>query len=220
MKIGIIGGTGKEGSGLALRWAKAGHDVMIGSRDSERGASRAAELSESVDTPIQGGDNDEAIAHGRVIVLSVPFGGHRATLESFKPSLSGKIVIDLTVPLKPPKVSQVHLPEGESASLIAQSILGEDAVVVGAFHHVSSVNLTNIDEELHTDVLVVSDDKEARQMVIGLIEDMGARGIDAGKLRNSIALESLTPVLIHINKTYKVPGSGVHITGLPTVENQ
>jgi NADPH-dependent F420 reductase len=214
MKIGIVGGTGKEGSGLALRFALAGHSVMIGSRDAERGQASAEELSESIDATITGGSNEDAVDHGEVVILSVPFKGHKASVEALKENLAGKIMIDLTVPLQPPKVTEVHLPEGESAALIAQSILGDDTTVVGAFHHVSSVNLAKVDKDLHTDVLVVSDDKEARQTVIGLIEDMGATAVDAGGLRNSIALESLTPILIHINKTYKVAGSGLHITGI------
>lgn len=211
-RIGVVGGTGKEGSGLALRWAKAGYKVCIGSRDGARGAAKAAELAATHRVVLHGGSNAEAITNADVVVLSVPFAGHAATVTEYKDALQGKVLVDLTVPLIPPKVDVVHLPDVGAAALNAQRILGEGVRVVGALHHVSSVKLARVDEPLDVDVLVVGDDPEAKRMVIDLMPPLGARGLDAGVLANAVALESLTPVLIAINKTYKVH-SGIRITG-------
>lgn len=215
MKISIIGGTGKEGSGLAVRWAHAGHEVAIGSRDAARGLERAAELSEEYKLSIRGGGNADIVDGADIVVLSVPYGAHRPTLESLRDALQGKIVLDITVPLAPPKVRVVNLPEGQSAAMEAQALLGEDTRVVASFHHVSYTHLLDLSHGFETDILVAADDRDARYVVLDLIKEIGGRGVDAGKLPNSIALESLTPVLIHINKTYKVPGAGIRITGLP-----
>lgn len=216
MKIGIIGGTGKEGSGLAIRWARAGHDVLIGSRDGDRGRERAAELSGTCGVTIHGGSNEQAVAHAALVVLSVPYGAHRSTLEPLREALQGKSLLDITVPLAPPRVREVHLPAGQAAALEAAALLGEGVQVVAGFHHVSSAHLADLDHDLETDVLVVGDDPDLRAAVIGLVADLGGRGIDAGALRNAIALESLTPVLLHINRHYKSPGAGIRITGIET----
>lgn len=218
MRIGIIGGTGAEGSGLGVRWARAGHEVKIGSRDASRGQARAAELSAEYGVGLEGGDNEAAIAHGEVVVLSVPYAAHARTLEALKDALQGKLVIDITVPLKPPKVRTVQLPEGNAAALEAQALLGEGVTVAGAFHHVSAHHLLDVEHEIDCDVLVVCNDRDQRKVVIGLCGDLGLRGLDAGRLPNAVALESLTPVLIHMNKAYKVPGTGIRITGLPDAE--
>jgi hypothetical protein len=216
MRIGLIGGTGREGRGLALRWARAGHHVAIGSRDPERAKARAEELSALVPGAFSSGDNAYAAREAEIVLLSVPYDGHGETLQALKPHLAGRILIDITVPLKPPKVSEVQLPPGKAASLEAQAILGPETRVVAALHHVSSAHLADADHAIDCDVLVCSDDLDARNAVIKLVEDLGTRGIDAGKLANAVALESITPVLIHINKRYKVPeGAGIRITGLP-----
>lgn len=214
MKVGIVGGTGKEGSGLAVRWARAGHDVRIGSRGAEKGVTRAAELSEQAGATITGGDNPSAVAHGDVVVVSVPYSAHAATYASIKDAIGDKAVVDITVPLKPPKVREVHLPEGQSAAMEARAILGDDAHLVAALHHVSSVHLGDADHEFDCDVLVCSDHAEARDAVIALIGDLGMRALDAGPLRNAVALESLTPVLLYMNKKYKSTGTGLRITGV------
>ena len=215
MKIGIVGGTGREGRGLGLRWSKAGHDVMIGSRDADRGAAKAEELRAEHGTKITGGNNADACNHGDLIVVTVPYGAHAKTFEAIRPSVNEKIVIDITVPLQPPKVRSVNLPEGKSAALEANKLLGEGPRLVAALHHISSEHLGDADHGFDCDVLVCSNDKEARATVIDLIADLGLRGVDAGVLKNAIALESLTPVLLHINKRYKSTGSGIRITGLP-----
>jgi hypothetical protein len=215
MRIAIVGGTGKEGRGLALRWAKAGHEIRIGSRDAARASERARELTAESGGYITGGDNAWAARESDVAVLTVPYAAHGAIVEELCEALSGKVVIDLTVPLSPPKVRQVELPIGRAAALEAQAILGSKASVVAALHHVSSVHLADAAHAVECDVLACSDDSRALGTTLDLIAELGLRGIDAGPLVNAIALESLTPVLLHINKRYKSPGSGIRITGLP-----
>ncbi len=215
MKIAIVGGTGREGEGLGVRWAKAGHAVTIGSRKSDKGQAKAEELSDNYNVSIQGTDNVSACKAAEVIVVTVPYGAHAATFASIKDSVGDKVVVDITVPLQPPKVRSVNLPEGQSAALEAQSILGDSARLVAALHHISSEHLSDPGHTFDCDVLVCSNDKKARAKVIDLIGDLGLRGIDAGVLKNAIALESLTPVLLHINRRYKSSGSGIRITGLP-----
>jgi NADPH-dependent F420 reductase len=214
MRIAVLGGTGKEGRGLALRWAKAGHSVVIGSRDAERARSKAKELSELSGKDLSGSDNVSAASGAEVVLLSVPYSGHAALLSELRSALEGRIVIDITVPLQPPRVREVHLPAGQAAALEAQAILGTGARVVAALHHVSSVHLGDVDHALEGDVPVCSDDEAARAVVMGLVGDLGMRAIDAGSLRNAIALESLTPVLLHINKKYKVEGAGIRFVGV------
>ncbi|MEM9492182.1 MAG: NADPH-dependent F420 reductase [Myxococcota bacterium] len=215
MKIAIIGGTGKEGRGLAVRWAAAGHEVILGSRDRTRGQSCAEELSASSGHSITGDDNAGAVNAGELALLSVPYSAHKATQTELRPVLSGKTVIDITVPLKPPKVREVHLPEGHSAALEAQELLGDDVRVVAALHHISSVHLADLDHTFDSDVLVCGDDQDARTTAITLIGDLGLRALDAGVLRNAVALEAMTPVLLHLNRRYKSKGCGLRITGLP-----
>jgi hypothetical protein len=211
MRVALVGGTGKQGRGLALRWARAGHEVRVGSRDGERGRAAAAEFGAGV----AGGDNAWAVSEADVVVVCVPYAAHRATMQWLAGVLGDRVAIDVTVPLAPPKVSRVTLPEGQAAALEAQAILGADAKLVAALHHVSSVHLADVDHAIDCDVLVCSDHAGARDAAIALVEDLGVRALDAGALRNAIALESLTPVLIHMNKRYKSSGTGIRITGLP-----
>ena len=218
MKIGIVGGTGREGRGLGVRWAKAGHDIFIGSRKAEKGIAKAAEFSEEFGVSLQGGDNVAACNHAELIVVTVPYSAHRSTFESIKDAVGDKVLVDITVPIKPPKVRSVNLPEGQSAALEARALLDEGARLVAALHHISSEHLSDPEHTFDCDVLVCGDDKEARAAVIALISDLGLRGIDAGVLKNAIALESLTPVLLHINRRYNSVGSGIRITGIPETE--
>jgi NADPH-dependent F420 reductase len=150
-----------------------------------------------------------------VVLMSVPYSAHGELLRSLRPHLAGRIVIDITVPLQPPRVREVHLPPGQSAGLEAQAILGEGIHVVSTLHHVSSVHLAEAGHAIDCDVLVCSNYEEARTTVIKLLADLGLRGLDAGSLENAVALESLTPVLLHLNKKYGVPGVGIRFTGLP-----
>lgn len=226
MRIGIIGGTGREGRGLALRWAGAGHEVLIGSRDAARAEEKARELGAALPVApgaaglsggggrIIGDSNEAAAAAGEVTLLTVPYAAHAETLKGLRAQLAGRILVDITVPLQPPKVSQVHLPPGSSAALEAQALLDPSTRVVAALHHVSSAHLGEPGHAIDCDVLVCGDDEAARTIVIGLIGDLGLRGLDAGPLRNAVALESLTPVLLHLNRKYKTH-TGLRITGLP-----
>jgi NADPH-dependent F420 reductase len=215
MRIAILGGTGKEGQGLALRWARAGHAVVIGSRDAERARARAKELSLAGAGAIVGDDNVSAIAGADAVLVAVPYTGHGALLTELRRALEGHIVIDITVPLKAPRVREVHLPPGGAAALEAQEILGQGTRVAAGFQHVSSVLLSDLSRPLEGDVLVCSDYADARSLAIGLVGDLGMRGLDAGPLRNAVALEALTPVLLYMNKRYGVEGAGIRVAGLP-----
>ena len=218
MKIGIVGGTGREGRGLAVRWAKAGHDVFIGSRQTEKGVAKAAEFANEFGVSLQGADNVAACEHGDLIIVTVPYSAHRATFESIEDAVGDKVIVDITVPLQPPKVRSVNLPEGQAAALEARGYLADGARLVAALHHISSEHLSDPGHAFDCDVLVCGDDKDARATVIEVVGDLGLRGVDAGVLKNAVALESLTPVLLHINRRYKSVGSGIRITGIPESE--
>ena len=207
--IGIIGGTGDLGSGLAKAWTAAGYKVVIGSRSKDKAAAFAAELGQNA----VGEDNLGAAAAADIVVLAVPFSSHDATLEEIKPVVQGKIVVDAAVPLVPPKVSTVQLPSAGSAAQIAQTLLGDGVRVVSAFHNVGAAKL-HAGGRVDCDVLVFSDDKEARNAVIALCGAVARRGVGGGSLANSAAAEALTSVLIWINRQYKVLGAGISITGL------
>ncbi|MFC1960883.1 NADPH-dependent F420 reductase [Chloroflexota bacterium] len=215
LTIAVLGGTGSEGSGLAARWAAGGYKVIIGSRSQERAEQKAVELNELIGAEvISGADNYSAAAEANLIVLSVPYGAHKATLEAIGDAAQGKILVDVTVPLQPPKVRTVHLPEGQSAALEAQALLGDAVQVVAAFQNVSAEHLIDPNHQVDCDVLVCGNDKDAKADVIKLVEATGMRGLDAGRLQNAIAVESLTPVLIGLNIRYKGQGAGIRITGL------
>ena len=214
MRIGIVGGTGKEGKSMARRWALKGHEIRIGSRDPERAQTTATELATETGKTLAGGSNEWATLDVDVVLLSVPYTGHGETLRALKDGLKGKTLIDITVPLKPPKIRVVNLPAGQAAALEAQAILGSETKVVATLHHVSSVHLADADHAIACDVLCCSDHPDALQAVMSLVEDLGMRAIDAGPLQNAIALESLTPVLLHLNHKYKGQGVGIKLTGL------
>lgn len=216
MNIGVLGGTGKEGSGLAFRWALKGHEVTIGSRDAAKAQAAASELNQLLagKASVRGADNAGA-AQAQVVALTVPYAAQMATAESVAAQLAGKILIDVTVPLAPPKVDRVQLPNGESAVVALQRKLGAGVKVVSAFQNVSATHLKDPAHEIDCDVLVCGDDADAREVVVRLAHDAGMRAWHAGVLANSVAAEALTSVLIAINKRYKVPGSGIRITGLP-----
>jgi len=215
--IAIIGGTGAEGSGIALRLAKAGHRVIIGSRDAAKAAAAAYALVECLGGgSITGQENKSAAASAEIAILTVPYSAQQRSVEEIRGSLDGKILVDATAPLMPPKVSRVQLPPGGSAVAALQAMLGEAVRVVSAFQNVSAERLQQVDAPVECDVLVCADDAPARQLVIDLVNGMGLRGVDAGPIANSAAAEALTSLLIWINRKYKVPGSGIRITGLPS----
>jgi 8-hydroxy-5-deazaflavin:NADPH oxidoreductase len=213
--IGIIGGTGKEGKGLAYRWLKAGYRIFIGSRLAEKAQAAADELRAlGIDGEVFGVTNAEAAQQGEIVVLTVPFAAHRDTLTALQSDLAGKIVIDVSVPLVPPKVTRVQMPPAGSAAQEAQQILGESCQVVGAFQNVSYEKLLG-DEEVECDVLVCGNSKAARAQVVELVRAAGLVGFDAGVLDNSVVAEGLTSVLIGINKQFGVQSAGIRITGVP-----
>jgi len=213
--ICVVGGTGAEGSGLALRWAKAGHRVTIGSRDVAKAQTMAQSLNLILGADrITGADSVGGVTAADIAVLTVPFAAQMATIAGLKDALAGKILIDVTVPLMPPKVSRVQLPPSDSCVVAGQAMLGEQVRVVSAFQNVSAHKLKTLDHVIDCDVLVAADDKDARAVTIGLAEDAGLRGIDIGPLANSVVAESLTSALIWINRAYKVPDAGIRITGL------
>ena len=213
--IAVLGGTGKEGGGLALRWAHKGHKVVIGSRTAERAREAAAQMNERLGgSSVTGAANAEAAAQGEIIVLAVPYAAQQSTVQEVAGALEGKILIDVTVPLVPPKVSRVQLPNGGSAVEAVQKMLGEGVRVVSAFQNISAHHLTKLDEDVECDVLVCADDTDAADQVVALAQEIGLRAWNAGPLCNSVVAEGLTSVLIALNRKYKVPGSGIRITGV------
>jgi NADPH-dependent F420 reductase len=210
--IAVLGGTGAEGSGLAARWAAAGYRVLVGSRSEERAVEFAAEIG------AEGMDNAAAAAACDIAVLTVPYQAQRATLTALREPLQGKILVDVTVPLVPPKVMRVQLPEEGCAAQIAQAVLGEGVRVVSAFQNVSAGHLNDPDHEIDCDVLVTGDDPAARGEIVKLVEAAGLTAIEAGPLDNAVAAEALTSLLIWINRKYRSPGAGIRITALPDRE--
>jgi 8-hydroxy-5-deazaflavin:NADPH oxidoreductase len=213
-KIAVLGGTGAQGSALALRLSAAGHTLTIGSRDAERAGIAAAQLGTRVGKTIAGGDHRAAAAAAEIVILTVPYAVQRTTVEHVLDELRGKMLVDATVPLVPPRVGTVALPEGQSAVAAIQQLAGDSVRVVSAFQNVSAQHLGDPGHQVDCDVLVCGEDRAACDVVIGLCADMGLRGFYAGGIRNSAAAEALTSVLITINRRYKVAGAGIRITGL------
>jgi NADPH-dependent F420 reductase len=213
--VAVLGGTGKEGSGLSLRWARSGYQIIIGSRTPDKALRVAGELNDLLgENLVRGMANEDAAREADLVVLTVPYSAHRATLESVREAVQGKTLVDVTVPLKPPQVSTVNLPEGRTAAEEAQALLGDGVKVISAFQNVSAGHLKDLDHGVDCDVLVCGDDGESKLAAIRLAEAAGMRGIDAGPLANAIVAESLTPLLVGINKRYKVAGAGIRITGI------
>jgi 8-hydroxy-5-deazaflavin:NADPH oxidoreductase len=215
MTIAVLGGTGKEGQGLAFRWAKAGYKMIIGSRTAEKAQAAANELSAMLDesASITGMDNLSAAKKADMVVLAVPYAAHRETLEAVKEALQGKILVDVSVPLVPPKVSRVQMPPAGSAAQEAREILGPGVEVVDAFQNISHELLMQ-GGRIACDVLVTGTTKEARADVLKLVEAAGLTGWDAGPLENSVVVEGLTSLLIYINKEYGSTHAGIKITGV------
>jgi len=214
--IAVIGGTGQLGAAIARRLAKAGKSIIIGSRDPVKAEAAARQLGAELGCEVAFGGNVAAAGAADVVILTVPFASQRMTLEDIRSSVSGKIVIDTTVPLMPPKVMRVQLPPEGSAAQRAQEILGDEVRVVSAFHNVPAHKLIT-DALVECDVLVFGDDKAAREVAVGLVDACGLRGLHGGVLANSAAAEAMTSVLIFLNKSYAVDGAGVRITGQLTV---
>ena len=210
--IAVVGGTGNLGAALARRWAKAGRDVIIGSRTADKAREAADRLGGELGRNIRSAANLEAVQAADIVVVTVPFSSQQSVLEEIRPALAGKVVIDTTVPLMPPKVARVQLPAEGSAAQRAQNLLGDGVRLVSAFHNVAAHKLAT-DEVVECDVLVFGDDKQARAVAVELADCAGLRGIHAGVLGNAAAAEALTSILIFLNKNYKVDGAGIQITG-------
>jgi 8-hydroxy-5-deazaflavin:NADPH oxidoreductase len=219
--IAILGGTGKEGKGLAFRWARAGYKIIIGSRSLDKAMAAVADVKGYFNkaVPVEAMLNQDAAAAGDLAVLTVPFAAHREMLESIKSNVQGKILIDVTVPLVPPRVTRVQMPPAGSAAQEAQRILGEGVLVVSAFQNISYENLLT-QEDIDCDILVCGSGKAAREIVLALIKAAGLIGWDAGPLENSVVVEGLTSILIGINKQYGVKSSGIKITGVGGAEKK
>ena len=216
MRIAIVGGTGKEGLGLGLRWAQAGHDVIIGSRDAERARAKAAELAAAAPgRRIEGMSNRDAAATAEVVVLTVPAAGLPATLPELREPCRGKIVVSTVVPLTFGGPRLFTPPPAGSAAEEAQQILGPEARVVAAFHHIAAHELSAGDHPIACDLLLCGTDAEGKKLVADLGASMGLRAVDVGPLSNAGPVEGITALLATINRRYKLKNSGVQITGLP-----
>lgn len=217
MKIAILGGTGEQGPGLALRWALAGEEVIIGSRQKEKGERVAAELNQELGRPLLVGmDNPSAAAAADIVVLTVPYSAHVPTLESVKDQLQGKIFVDVSVPLDPDNARRVIMPAAGSASQEAQEILGEQVSVVCALQNISAHLLRDVTAEIDCDALVCGTPKEARTRVIELINKLNIHAVDVGPLEAASLIEPITALLIRLNIRNKVHSAGIRITGLPS----
>ena len=211
--VAILGGTGDLGTGLAIRWSKAGHKIVIGSRTLEKAQAAVTALHEiSPETPAEAMENFDAAKAGDIVVLTVPAEHQESTLSSVKENLTGKILIDVTVPLVPPKVGTVQLPPEGSAGKRAQMLLGEEVMVVSAFQNIAA-HLLQEDVQIECDVLVAGNKKAARQRVIEMIESAGMVGWHAGPIDNAAAAEALTSILIQINRSGILSHSGIKIIG-------
>ena len=214
LTIAVLGGTGKEGKGLAYRWAKAGYRVIIGSRTTEKAEKAALDLNEMLgEELVEGLENVDAAKKTDILVLTVPYSAHKSTLEEIKDAAQGKILVDVTVPLIPPKVTKVQMPKAGSAAQEAQEILGDDVNVVAAFQNISHEHLFN-NTPIDCDVLVTGKGKAARLEVLKLVEAAGMKGWDAGVIENSAVVEGMTSLLIYINQQNKVKSAGIKITGM------
>ncbi len=219
MKIAILGGTGKEGSGLGFRWAAAGHEVIIGSRAAEKGEAAAEEMQRELPAAIiSGTDNAAAAAAAELVVLSVPYEAQERTLADVRDAVQGKMLVTVVAPLGQPKARYWRLPSGLSAAEEAQQQVGEGVTVVAAFQNISAGHLRDLDHELDCDVLICGEKAADKEIVAGLCRDAGMRGINAGALANATVVEGLTAVLLGINVRHKITGAGIRITGLPENE--
>jgi len=215
LTIAILGGTGKEGKGLAYRWARSGYKILVGSRSPQKAVDAAEEISMMLggQAYVEGLGNLEAAQRADIIVLTVPYAAHRSTLESVKDVVQGKLFIDVTVPIVPPKVSTVQMPEAGSAAQEARQILGEGVEVSAAFQNISHEHLVR-EDSIDCDVLVTGTSKDARAETLTLVKAAGFTGWDAGPIENSVVVEGLTSVLIGINKKYGSTHAGIKITGI------
>jgi NADPH-dependent F420 reductase len=215
MSIAILGGTGREGRGLAFRWAKAGYKVILGSRSAQHAKAVAVDLKKKINgnCSCEGMENLEAANQADVIVVTVPFSAHKEILELIRKSVIGKLVVDVTVPLAPPEITKAKMPPAGSAAQEAQQILGGEVNICTAFQNIAFEHFMT-DEKTDCDVLVTGSSKEARSQTLELVKATGFNGLDAGPIENSAVVEGLTSVLIYINRQYHSTNAGIKITGI------
>jgi NADPH-dependent F420 reductase len=217
--VAVLGGSGDLGSGLALRWARAGYPVIIGSRTEEKALTAAGGIaSRFPEAEVRGMDNVAAAGAGDIVVMTVPYSNHASTLDSVRDAVQGKIFVDVTVPLVPPKVSRVQMPPEGSAGKAAQDRLGPEVRVVSAFQNVAADHLADLDHDPECDVLVAGNAVAAREQVVELVQACGMTGWHVGPIDNAAVAEAMTSVLIFMNKRYKSPGAGIRITNIPDAD--
>ena len=209
--IGVLGGSGALGAGLSFRLARAGYNVVIGSRNPIKALKKILAINQRlVKEKISVESNYECADKSDLVILAIPFSNHREIIMEILPAVQKKILIDTTVPLVPPKVARVQLPVFGSVAKQAQEWLGKEVHVVSAFQNVAASHLLG-DDFSQGEILVFGNKKEAREIVIRLIQKMGMKGWHAGSIDNSVVAESITSVLIFMNKFYKMQGSGFKI---------
>lgn len=214
-KIAIIGGTGREGFGLALHWVKAGKSVVIGSRSEEKALAAAEKINARLNTTIAtGAFNPTAARQGDLVVLTIPYQGHELILSTIREEVQGKIIVEATVPLAPDDPTQVSMPKIGSVAEETQASLGPGCYVVGAFHTISSASLKKLDQKLDQDVLVFGDYFPAKEAVMSLVELMGFRALDCGPLHTARTIERLPALLVGLNKRYHKKDISFRFTGL------
>ncbi|OPY21770.1 MAG: F420-dependent NADP reductase [Methanobacterium sp. PtaU1.Bin097] len=222
MKIAIVGGTGDQGLGLALRFAKAGEEVIIGSRDVKKALNAVNLVKKMIKEEInniQAATNSEAAQEGDIVLLTVPLQAQMATLSSIKDDVEGKIIVDATVPLESciggSPVRFVNVWEGSAVERTAEFLKDKNVQVISAFNNISAASLTNIDSEVDCDCLISGEDEEAKTLVMELAEKIpGVRSIDCGGLENARIVEKITPLLINLNIRNRIKLAGIRITGL------
>ena len=214
--LAIIGGTGKEGSAIAARFAKAGVRTLIGSRDAMKAQATATKINEEFKIKnVEGYTNRDATAKADIVLLAVPYDGMKPILEDIKPAAAGKIIINIASSLDAEKKSRARINPAGSIAVEIQTFFGETSKVVDAFQNISPEQLEKFDEKIETDVLVVGADRETRDMVIALIKKVGIDAFDAGMIQNAVIVETMTAALIAINIRYKIKGAGIRLIGVP-----
>lgn len=216
LSLAIIGGSGKQGTALAARFAKAGVPIIIGSRDAQRGAEAAAALNARLNVnSIIGTSNQDAARQGDIVLLSVPYSGMQPILDDVKDAVQDKIVINIASSLDPEKKTRAKVPPAGSITAEVQNFFGERTRVVAAFQNISPEKLSSENANIDSDVLVCGGDKDAREKVIAMCAQAGIDAYDVGMLANAVAVETLTAVLIAVNVKYKVKGAGIRLTSVP-----
>ena len=220
ISIAVIGGTGKQGSALARRLARAGVRVVIGSRDALKGETTARGINTALGiTTVSGMSNQEAASRGDIVLLALPYEGMRPILEDVREAVMGKIVINIASAIESQRKSRAQIPPEGSITAEVQKFFGTNTRVVAAFQNISPEGLEG-ESKIDSDVLVCGGDREARAQVIALVQKMGFDAFDAGTLANAVAVETMTAVLIAVNIKYKTKGAGIRLTGVPREEQK